>query len=67
MMLVHHNTGEWVRSNDWTSASRTEGFVHTYASLDEVNNQWLRDQFTWMLETGEYVISSGSDVLQVRR
>ena len=67
MMLVHHNTGEWVRSNDWTSASRTEGFVHTYSSLDEVNNQWLRDQFTWMLETGECVISSGSDVLQVRR
>ena len=66
MMLVHHNTGEWVRSNDWASASRTEGYVHTYASLDEVTNPWLRGQFAWMLEAGECVISSGSDVLQIR-
>jgi hypothetical protein len=66
MQFVHHNTGEWVRNDADTSATRTDGFVHTYASLGEIDNAWLRGQFEWMLEVGECVISSGSDVLQIR-
>ena len=66
MKFVHHNTGEWVRSDCWTAATRTEGSVTEYASLDAIENQWLRDTFSWMLNAGLVVTQCGSDVFQIR-
>lgn len=66
MKFIHHNTGEWVRSNDWTAATRTEGSVTEYDSLDAIPNQWLRSTFAWMLDIGECVTQCGSDVFQIR-
>lgn len=67
MNFVHHNTGEWIRSNDWTAASRTEGYVHEFQTLDAISNKWLRDTFEWMLREGLTVTQCGSDVFQIRR
>ena len=66
MKFVHHNTGEWVRHNDYSSAVRTDGSVTEYDSLDAINDKWLRDTFAWMLEIGECVTQCGSDVFQIR-
>ena len=66
MKFVHHNTGEWVRSTDWSASTRTDGSVVEYANLDEIKNEWVKNQFQWMLEIGEFVITSGSDVFQIR-
>lgn len=66
MKFVHHNTGEWIRSNDWSAAIRTEGFVNEYSSLDAIDDKWLKQQFEWMIEIGEIVTSCGSDVFQIR-
>lgn len=66
MKFVHHNTGEWVRNKDWTSATRTDGSVIEYKTLDDIKNEWVKKQFEWMLEVGEIVISCGSDVFQIR-
>ena len=66
MTFVHHNTGDWVRSNDWTAATRTDAFVHEYPSLGAISNEWLRNTFKWMLDNGMTVTQSGSDVYQIR-
>jgi hypothetical protein len=66
MKFVHHYTGEWVRSNANTSASRTDGYVREYNSLAEIDNAFVRSTFEWMVEIGEIVTSSGSDVYQIR-
>lgn len=65
-MFVHHNTGEWHRSNDWTAATRTGGYVHEYQSLDAIDNDWLRGTFKWMLDHGMTVTQCGSDTFQIR-
>jgi len=67
MKFVHHNTGEWVRSNDWSASTRTDGSVVEYSTIDEIKNEWVKNQFQWMLEIGEVVITCGSDVFQIRR
>jgi hypothetical protein len=66
MTFVHHYTGEWVRSNANTSATRTDGYVREYNSLAEIDNAFVRSTFEWMMEIGEIVTSSGSDVYQIR-
>ena len=66
MQFVHHHTGDWVRNNANTLATRTDGSVNEYNSLDEIKNAFVRNTFEWMLEIGECVTSSGSDVYQIR-
>lgn len=66
MKFVHHSTGEWVRSNDWSASTRTDGSVVEYANLDDVDNQWLKKTFEWMLEQGQSCLTCGSDVFQIR-
>lgn len=67
MKFIHHNTGEWIRSDCNTSATRTKGFVREYPSIEAIDDKWLKQQFEWMMEIGEIVTSSGSDVFQIRR
>jgi hypothetical protein len=69
MMFVHHNTGEWVRPNDWSTAQRypSDAYVREYASIEEIDNAFVRQTFTWMLEIGEVVTQCGSDVFQIRQ
>jgi hypothetical protein len=64
--FIHHNTGEWVRNDDWTSATRTDSSVTEYQSVAAIENKWLRDTFTWMLNNGLTVTQCGSDVFQIR-
>ena len=68
MTFVHHNTGEWVRPNDWSTARRypSDACVHEYASLSDIDNKFVRQTFEWMLEIGEIVTQCGSDVFQIR-
>ncbi len=66
MTFVHHYTGEWVRNDANTSASRIDGHVREYATLADIDNAFVRSTFEWMLEIGEIVTSSGSDVYQIR-
>lgn len=67
MRFVYHDTGEWVRSNDLTAATRTDGSVEEYSHLSEIDNAFLHDTFAWMLDNGMTVVSSGSSVFQIRR
>ena len=67
MTFVHHHTGEWVRNDANTSATRTDGYVREYQSLADIDNAFVRSTFEWMLEIGEIVTSSGSNVYQIRR
>jgi hypothetical protein len=64
--FVHHNTGEWVRSDDWSSSTRTDSSVKEYQSLSEIDNKWLYNTFAWMLDNGLSVTQCGSDVFQIR-
>ena len=66
MKLVHHYTGEWIRSGCNTSAMRTDGYVNEYPSIDAISDEWIRDNFEWMISTGEIVTSTGSHVFQIR-
>ena len=66
MKFIHHYTGEWIRSSCDTSATRSEGFVHEYSSIDAIPDQWVRTNFEFMLDIGEIVISTGSNVFQIR-
>ena len=66
MQFVHHNTGEWVRNNYWSTSTRTDGYVVEYKTINDIKDQWVKKQFEWMLEVGEIVISCGSDVFQIR-
>jgi hypothetical protein len=65
MKFIHHNTGEWVRP-DWHTATRTDPIVTEYNSIDDIHDKFIRQTFEWMLEVGEIVTSSGSNVYQIR-
>lgn len=69
MQFVHHNTGEWVRPNDWSTVRRypSDANVTTYTSLEAMPNDWLRQTFGWMLDEGLTVTQCGSDVFQIRQ
>jgi hypothetical protein len=69
MKFVHHNTGEWVRPNHWSTVRRypSDACVHEYASIGEIDNAFVRQTFIWMLEIGEVVTQCGSDVFQIRQ
>jgi hypothetical protein len=66
MKLVHHNTGEWIRSKDWTAATRTDPSITEYAHIDEIDNAFIRDTFAWMIDHGMSVTQCGSDTFQIR-
>lgn len=66
MKFVYHDTGDWVRSNYDTAATRTDARVEEYNSLDEIDNAWLRQTFEWMLREGMAVTNTGSSVFQIR-
>ncbi len=69
MNFVYHNTGEWIRSDckyGLTAAIRDRATVEEYNRLDEIDNQFVRDTFAWMLANGMTVTSSGSSVFQIR-
>lgn len=66
MKFVYHDTGDWVRSNYDTAATRTEAKVEEYNSLDEIDNAWLRQTFEWMIKDGIAVANTGSSVFQIR-
>lgn len=61
-----HDTGEWVRNNGDTAATRTPATVKEYDTLDDVH-PFDRKQFEWMLEHGQVVTSMGSTVYQIRK
>ena len=67
--FVHHYTGEWTRPNHWSTVRRypSDAHVQEYASLDAIEDKFIRDTFEWMLEIGEIVTQSGSNVFQIRR
>jgi hypothetical protein len=70
MKFVHHHTGEWVRPNDWSPARRypSDAYVREYASIGEIDNAFVRQTFTWMMEIGAVVTQlCGSDVFQIRQ
>ena len=69
MKFVHHNTGEWVRPNHWSTVRRypSDAQVQEYDSIDAIDNEWLRNTFEWMLKEGLYVTQCGSDVFQIRQ
>jgi hypothetical protein len=60
-----HNTGDYVRSNAGTSATRTPASIQEFDTLDNMH-PFDRAQFEWMLEHGQIVISMGSTVYQIR-
>jgi hypothetical protein len=66
MKFVYHDTGDWVRNDANTRATRTEASVQEYDSLDAIKNQWLKDTFEWMVKEGLHVTQCGSSVLQIR-
>ena len=66
MKFVYHDTGEWVRPNHDTSATRTDSSVEEYDNLNDIDNAFVRDTFAWMVDNGMTVVSSGSSVFQIR-
>ena len=66
MKFIYHYTGEWIRSDCNTSATRTDGYVNEYTSIDDMPDEWIRHNFKCMLKTGDHVISMGSHVFQIR-
>jgi hypothetical protein len=66
MKFVYHHTGDYVRNNADTAASRTPAYVEAYDSLEDIPNLHVRQVFDWMMQTGEIVTSSGADVYQIR-
>ena len=66
MRFIHHYTGDWIRSNCDTSATKTDGYVNEYSSIDAIPDQWVRENFQWMIEICEIVISTGANVFQIR-
>lgn len=63
--FIHHDTGDWVRNDANTAAVRSDPVITTYRSLDEITDQWVRDQFQWAYEQGESVVQCGSHVFQI--
>ena len=68
-MFVHHHTGDWHRPAPWATAQRypSDQYVHKYARLDEIDNEWVRSTFLYMLEEGLTVTQCGADVFQIRK
>jgi hypothetical protein len=66
MKFIYHYTGEWIRSDCNTSATRTDGYVNEYPSIDAIPDKWIRENFEWMMNIGEIVVSTGSHVFQIR-
>ena len=66
MKYVYHDTGEWVRPDCNTAATRTDSSVAEYGNLNDIDNDFVRNTFAWMLDNGMTVVSSGSSVFQVR-
>lgn len=66
MKFVYHDTGDWVRSDCNTAATRDRPTVEEYNTLDEIGNVWLRRTFEWMLREGMAVTNTGSSVFQIR-
>lgn len=68
-MFVHHHTGEWHRPTPWATARRypSDAYVHEYVQLDDIENEWLRSTFQWMLVEGLTVTQCGSNVFQIRK
>ena len=69
MKFVHHNTGEWVRPNDWSTVRRypSDALVQEYDSIEAIDNKWLRNTFEWMLKEGLCVTQCGSSVFQIHQ
>lgn len=69
MKFVHHNTGEWHRPNYWSTARRypSDACVKEYDSIEDIDNEFVRKTFVWMMEIGEVVTQCGSDVFQIRQ
>lgn len=66
MIYTVHNTGEWIRSNDWTSSTRTEGSVVEFTCLEEAH-PFDREQFDFMLKHGFPTLSSGNTIWTIRK
>ena len=66
MKFIHHNTGYWTRPS-YGASVKTDGFVHEFDTIDQINDPVAKQMFTWMMEHGEIVTSSGSDVYQIRQ
>lgn len=66
MKFVHHDTGEWIRFDCNTAATRSDPTVHEYSNLDSIDNAWLRDTFDWMMREGLIVTQCGSNTFQIR-
>lgn len=66
MEFIHHHRGEWIRSEFCPSAVRVGGYCHKYKSIESIDNQWLKDNFAWMIEKGFSTITCGSDILEIR-
>jgi hypothetical protein len=60
-----HCTGQWIRNDDDTSATREPPTVTEYESLDQMG-EYDRKQFEWMLSIGESVMSSGEWIWQIQ-
>ena len=60
-----HNTGDYVRDRNG-NPTREQGTVKEYDTLEGMH-PFDRQQFEWMLEHGEIVISMGATVYQIRR
>ena len=67
MKFVHHHLGEWVKSDDWTSSSRSDPSVTEYDSIESIKDEWLRKQFEFALEIGAPCLQCGEHVFQVRQ
>jgi hypothetical protein len=66
MKFVYHDTGDWVRSNADTAATRTDARVEEYADLDQIDSAFVRNTFAWMMDEGLWVTQCGTSVFQIR-
>lgn len=66
MRYVVHYTGDWVRNDANTAATREAPTVAEYDALDAIpkGDRWA---FDWMLEHGEIVVTCGAYVYQIRQ
>jgi hypothetical protein len=65
--FIHHFLGNWVYSEDDTSARCEGGYTQEYDSLNKVLDSHARATFEWMLEHGEQVTSSGANVFHIKK
>lgn len=66
MKFVHHDTGEWIRSDCNAAATRSGPTIREYSNLDSIDDAWLRDTFEWMMREGLIVTQCGSNTFQIR-